>query len=72
MPPYAVETCPGWNDQGGSDALGQRRCVCGWSWYSHRTYGRPHPPEPPTDYDTDDPEWIARWAEDDSTNISTT
>lgn len=62
---YAVETCPGWSDQGGSDALGERRCVCGWSWASHKRYGRPHPEQRPQDYDIDDPEWLARWADSD-------
>lgn len=65
-PRYAVMDCPGWNDQGGTDALGQRRCTCGWPWVSHRAYGRPHPPEPPPDYDIDDPAWLARWNDDES------
>jgi hypothetical protein len=52
---YAVERCPGWSHPDGClamDALGQPRCNhCGWSWGAHRTYGRPHPPSPPPDYD---------------------
>jgi hypothetical protein len=66
---YAVETCSGWQhdpDGKAMDALGQPRCDrCGWSWGAHRSYGRPHPPAPPPDYDMDDPAIIALWQIDD-------
>ena len=67
MPPYAIQTCPGWDHQRTYDALGSPRCAqCGWSWHAHRSYGRPHPPSPPPEVDPDthpDMAWL-RDAED--------
>jgi hypothetical protein len=68
--PPAHTTCPGWRHEGtwSYDALGQPRCCnCGYSWYTHKNLGIPHPSEPPPDADLDGPlmAWLKQEDDDD-------